>query len=145
MCISVCLKNTSNTLLHHSYICFFFKAANKMNGFRMYFANDSVYGVTEKCFEDSAKQAYLNLNQSIECELSPTYNVFFFNRYTIIELCYIEISGSVLTIVGRSLNNIVQVIIMRVLLTAFHKWVMQANSLLFLVFLIIFSQLYDTV
>ncbi|CAC5380710.1 unnamed protein product [Mytilus coruscus] len=64
-----------------------------MNGFRLYFANGSVYKTTEKCFEDSKKQTHLNLNQSIVCDLSPTLNIYFFNRHTYVELCYIEIYG----------------------------------------------------
>ncbi|CAG2230439.1 MEGF10_11 [Mytilus edulis] len=65
--------------------------AQRMNDFRLYLANGSVYKTTELCFKDSAKQAYRNLNQSIDCHLSPTRNIYFFNRRTYVELCYIEI------------------------------------------------------
>ncbi|VDI65666.1 Hypothetical predicted protein [Mytilus galloprovincialis] len=71
--------------------------AQRMNEFRLYLANGSVYKTTELCFIDSAKQAYRNLNQSIDCHLSPTRNIYFFNRRTYVELCYIEIYGNVLT------------------------------------------------
>lgn len=73
-----------------------FTAADRMNGFRLYFANGSVYSETEKCFEDNTDEAYRNPNQSIDCDISPTKNVYFFNRNTFIELCYIEIYGKIL-------------------------------------------------
>ncbi|XP_052059403.1 receptor-type tyrosine-protein phosphatase mu-like isoform X2 [Mytilus californianus] len=65
----------------------------RMNDFRLYFTNDTVYAKSELCYRDTTKQAYLNLNQSIDCDLSPTMNVYFFNRFTLIELCYVEIYG----------------------------------------------------
>ncbi|XP_071132328.1 cell death abnormality protein 1-like isoform X1 [Mytilus edulis] len=64
-----------------------------MNDFRLYFANGSVYSKTELCFRDIGKQAHNNLNQSIDCNLSPTRNMFYFHRNSLIELCYIEING----------------------------------------------------
>ncbi|CAG2230438.1 unnamed protein product [Mytilus edulis] len=67
--------------------------AHRMNDFRLYFANGSVYEKTELCFRDIGKQAHSNLNQSIDCNLSPTRNIYYFNRNTFIELCYIEING----------------------------------------------------
>ncbi|XP_052067776.1 protein eyes shut homolog isoform X2 [Mytilus californianus] len=63
----------------------------RMNDFRLYFANGSAYEQAERCHRDSKKLAYLNLNQSINCDLSPAKNVYFFNRNTFVELCYIEI------------------------------------------------------
>ncbi|XP_063396036.1 receptor-type tyrosine-protein phosphatase mu-like isoform X1 [Mytilus trossulus] len=65
----------------------------RMNSFRLYLANGSVYDDTELCFRDWGNQAHLNLNQSIDCDLSPTRNVYYFNRNTYVELCYIEING----------------------------------------------------
>ncbi|VDI56824.1 Hypothetical predicted protein [Mytilus galloprovincialis] len=67
--------------------------AHRMNDFRLYFANGSVYHKTELCFRDTGKQAQSNLNQSIDCNLSPTRNIYYFNRNTFVELCYIEING----------------------------------------------------
>ncbi|XP_052067782.1 uncharacterized protein LOC127707285 [Mytilus californianus] len=68
----------------------------RMNDFRLYFSNDTVYAKSERCYRDTKNQAYRNLNQSIDCDLSPTKNVYFFNRNTLIELCYIEVYGKVL-------------------------------------------------
>lgn len=68
-----------------------------MNDFRLYFTNGTVYVKSELCYRDLQKQAYRYLNQSIDCNLSPTKNVYFFNRDTLIELCLIEIYGKVLT------------------------------------------------
>ncbi|VDI56823.1 Hypothetical predicted protein, partial [Mytilus galloprovincialis] len=67
--------------------------AHRMNDFRLYFANGSVYEKTELCFRDKGLQAHNNLNQSIDCNLSPTRNIYYFNRHTFVELCYIEING----------------------------------------------------
>ncbi|CAG2184873.1 unnamed protein product [Mytilus edulis] len=67
--------------------------AHRMNDFRLYFANGSVYEKTELCFRDTGNQSQINLNQSIDCNLSPTRNIYYFNRNTYIELCYIEING----------------------------------------------------
>ncbi|CAG2230437.1 unnamed protein product [Mytilus edulis] len=67
--------------------------AERMNGFRLYFANDTVYKKSELCFGDYANQAFQNLIHSVDCDLSPTKNVYFFNRNTFVELCYIEING----------------------------------------------------
>ncbi|VDH97240.1 Hypothetical predicted protein [Mytilus galloprovincialis] len=41
--------------------------AHRMNDFRLYFANGSVYEKTELCFRDKGLQAHNNLNQSIDC------------------------------------------------------------------------------
>ncbi|CAC5380714.1 unnamed protein product [Mytilus coruscus] len=68
-------------------------APNRMNDFRLYLANGSVHGTAELCYRDWDKKAYLTLNQSIDCNNSPTKNVYFFNRNTFVELCYIEIYG----------------------------------------------------
>lgn len=68
-----------------------------MNGFRLYLANDTVYEQTELCFVDKGNQAFQNLIHSVDCDLSPTKNVYFFNRFTYVEICYIEIYGKVLT------------------------------------------------
>ncbi|XP_052067781.1 multiple epidermal growth factor-like domains protein 6 isoform X3 [Mytilus californianus] len=66
----------------------------RMNDFRLYLSNGTVYSeTTELCYRDIKKQAYLNLNRSIDCDNSPSTNVYFFNRYTFIQLCYIEIYG----------------------------------------------------
>ncbi|VDI52767.1 Hypothetical predicted protein [Mytilus galloprovincialis] len=70
-------------------------AAQRMNGFRLYFANGTVYKHTEICYADQANQAFQNLIHSVDCDLSPTKNVYFFNRNTFVELCYIEINGKV--------------------------------------------------
>ncbi|CAG2205746.1 unnamed protein product [Mytilus edulis] len=67
--------------------------AERMNGFRLYLANDTVYKNTELCFVDTGNQAFQNLIHSVDCDLSPTKNVYFFNRNTLIEICYIEING----------------------------------------------------
>ncbi|VDI52769.1 Hypothetical predicted protein, partial [Mytilus galloprovincialis] len=67
--------------------------AHRMNDFRLYFGNSSVFDKTERCFRDIGNQAHSNLNQSIDCNLSPTRNIYYFNRNTFIELCYIEING----------------------------------------------------
>ncbi|XP_052059414.1 receptor-type tyrosine-protein phosphatase kappa-like isoform X1 [Mytilus californianus] len=67
--------------------------AHRMNGFRLYLANDTVYLKTELCYVDIGKQAFRNLIQSVDCDLSPTKDVYFFNRKTFVELCYIEIYG----------------------------------------------------
>ncbi|CAG2212764.1 MEGF10_11 [Mytilus edulis] len=66
--------------------------AERMNGFRLYFANGSMYLQTELCFVDKGYQAFQNLIHSVDCDLSPTKNVYFFNRNTYVELCYIEIN-----------------------------------------------------
>ncbi|CAC5379814.1 unnamed protein product [Mytilus coruscus] len=44
-------------------------APQNMNGFRLYLINGTVYPIpTELCYRDTQKQAYLNLNQSIDCD-----------------------------------------------------------------------------
>ncbi|XP_052067780.1 multiple epidermal growth factor-like domains protein 10 isoform X2 [Mytilus californianus] len=69
-------------------------APTRMNGFRLYLANGSLFSTSvELCYRDWKNQAYLNLNQSIDLDNNPTKNIYFFNRNTKIELCYIEIYG----------------------------------------------------
>ncbi|XP_052067777.1 uncharacterized protein LOC127707279 [Mytilus californianus] len=77
----------------------------RMNDFRLYLANGSIYSQSELCYRDRLKQSYYNLNQSIDCDNSPTKNVYFFNRNgmnTFIELCYIEIYELILTFLSKN-------------------------------------------
>lgn len=93
---TTCFTNTTSAIFIH-YLIIYFTAAERMNGFRLYLANDTVYKKTELCFVDTGNQAFQTLIHSVDCDLSPTKNVYFFNRNTLIEICYIEINGKVLT------------------------------------------------